>query len=53
MCDFVFWEYATQNVKGFPTFQQTLQLPSSGSMTLGFIFGFGEIAAGLCQHSHS
>jgi hypothetical protein len=33
MCDFGFWEYATYNVMGFSTFQQTLQLPSPGSMT--------------------
>jgi hypothetical protein len=32
--NFRFREYAMQNVEGFPTFRQILQLPSSGLMTL-------------------
>jgi hypothetical protein len=38
MYDFRFWEYGTEDADGFPTFQQTQQLPSSGLTSLqGFI----------------
>jgi hypothetical protein len=30
----IFWEYATLNVESFSTFHQTLQLPSSGVVSL-------------------
>jgi hypothetical protein len=35
VCDFNFWVYTVQNVENFPVFWQTLQMPSSGFMTLG------------------
>jgi hypothetical protein len=34
MYDFSFWEYGTEDAEGFPTFQQTLQRPSSGLVSV-------------------
>jgi hypothetical protein len=38
MCDFSFRGWAASNVEGYPSFRQTLQLPCSGWMCIGWVF---------------
>jgi hypothetical protein len=47
--DFNFQEYAAQNFKGFPTFWQTLQLPSSGLLYWGGGEVVGKLLYGSCS----